>query len=143
MRKVVININKSDILDTVALNSAYVSTDKEHTGERVETIETDNSILTRFWSEMCGNVTEKLRNFIFTGAVNLESMKLELELSNAYDESLTPSVINDLSAAMVAGVTARWFQFRFHDRYEEWDNRSAQLLDRAFSKLCHRKKPTR
>ena len=143
MRKVVITINKSDILDTVALNSAYISTDKEYSGERVETIETDNSILTRFWSEMCGNVTEKLRNFIFTGTVNLESMKLELELSNAYDESLTPSVVNDLSAAMVAGVTAQWFQFRFHDRYEEWDNRSSQLLDRAFSKLCHRKKPTR
>ena len=67
MKKSEIKINKTEILEKVSLSSAYVGTkaeDPDTLYERVSTIEADNQLLSVFWTEMCGIVTEKLREFI-------------------------------------------------------------------------------
>ena len=142
MKKVNIDIKKNNILKDVALNTAY-SDNRAETLERVATIECDDALLTKLWKEVCGEVTEKLRSFTVASQISADSLKLELELSGAYDSGLTPSIENDLASAIAAGVTAGWFQFTLHERYEEWERRVSALIERAVSKLCHRLKPVR
>ena len=141
-----ISIEKSKILEEVALASAYSGAKTEGSPDffdRVATIEEDAGLLSRFWTRMCGTVTDKLKSFITASETTDESLSLTLELSGAYDDSLTPSVKSDLFSAMAAGVAAGWFQITFPSRAHEWEAQSELLLKRCFSKLCHRKKPKR
>ena len=68
---------------------------------------------------------------------------MTLEVSNAYDDSLSASIKEDLFAAVVKGVIARWFRVTFPEKTGEWWNDSETLLSRAFAKLCFRKRPRR
>ena len=146
MLKIIISISKSAILDEVSLNSEYagVKTPGE-TGlyDRVATVEADSLLLSRFWTEMCGEITDRLHDFITSSSISEDLFSLNLELSNAYDPSLTQSVIDDLRGATAAGVTGRWFRFTFPDRADAWTEKAASHLAKAYAKLCHRRKPVR
>lgn len=146
MKEIEIIFNKAKILDEVSLNSEYVgskSTEPDDIYDRIATVEADTLLLSRFLAEMYGNVTEKLREFISKSGSAGEDFTLTLELSNAYDDSLTHSVKEDLFTAVAKGVAARWFRFTMPDRATEWLNESEALLTRAHTKLCFRRKPLR
>ena len=146
MKFIKIFIAKADVFKEVSLNTAYTgakSATENGLFDRVATINADSPILSRFWVQACGEVTEKLKGMIVASESFSEALSVSLELSGAYDDSLTPSVEADLSAAIAAGVTARWMRLSFPDKASEWEAQSAHLLHRAFAKLCHRKKPTR
>lgn len=146
MKNIQISLNKTEIFNKVSLNSAY--TGAKANGEngfydRVATIEADNTLLSGFWTEMCGIVTEKLRDLILSTESDRETFSLTLSLSNAYDDALTPSVNEDISNAFSTGICGRWFRFTYPDKASEWLAQSSDCLNRAFSKLYFRKKPTR
>lgn len=143
MIKIEIIVEKSAVFDIVALNSAYGDASASDKTDRIITLQSDDGLLSGFWRERCGMVTEKLRGFITASTLSADRMNLTLELSSAYDEALTDSMKEDLFKSITSGVTAAWFRFTLRDRAEEWERQSAELLDRAFSKLCHRKKPLR
>ena len=146
MKNLIIIITKSTVLDDVSLNSAYAgakSNDGKASFDKVAVIEQDEAMLSRFWTEMCGKITDKLKEFVAVSSLTSDKFSLTLELSGAYDESMSQSVVEDLKAALATGVTARWFRYTLSDRAEEWDAQSTRLLDSALSKLCHRSKPVR
>ena len=146
MKEIKIIFNKTEIYDEVSLNSAYAGA-KNATGEdiyeRVATVDADRELLSRFLTEMYGKVSERLREFIVESEEREDEILVTLEISGAYDDSLTPSVRSDLFGAMAKGVASMWFRFTSPSRSAEWLAESDSLLSRAYSKLCYRKKPLR
>lgn len=146
MKNIAISLIKASVLEEVALNTAYtgVKTDAEKGFfDRVATIDEDEELLSRVWKKVCGEVIEKLKQYISAINIKDESMELSLEMSGAYDDTLTPALITDIKDAVAAGVTAGWFSFSCPEKAKDWENMKAGLLTNAFSKLCSRKKPVR
>ena len=146
MKIIQISISKQEILENVALQSAYTG-EKASQGaalfQKVATVNADNSLLLRLFDEMAGQITDRLKNFIVECENDESGLALKLELSGAYDDALTPSVKSDLFAAFAAGVVYRWLSFSFPDRAPEWAQKTDKLLERVFTKLYNRRKPTR
>lgn len=146
MKNISLSISKTSILDEVALNSEYAGAKSGSDSEiydRVAVIPQDNEILSRFWTQMCAQVIRQLKEFIGMSQLSESSLSLTLLLSGAYDDALTPSVKDDINAAIAAGVTARWFRYTFPDKLSDWESQSARALDSALSKLCMRRRPIR
>ena len=145
MKKILLKFNKNAIMEEVGMTSAYLGAKSgEEEGKsflKIATIEADRDLLDRFWVEMTGRIADKLKNVIKSNSLSETDFEMELEVSGAYDESLTPSVERDLYASLVAWVTARWLRYTFPDRANEWEAEANSLLERAFCKLCYRKKP--
>ena len=146
MKYFMISLTKVEILDHVSLNSTYMGAkggDDSGFFERVRTIEDDDPLLSRFWIEMCGVLTDQLKEFTTSSSDQADILTLNFEVSGAFDESLVPSIKEDLFAAMAAGITARWFAYTLPDKAEDWNSQSRSMLARAVSKLCHRRRPSR
>ena len=146
MKKYEISIKKDEILEEVSLNTAYTGAktgDIPGTFDKVATIEGDHRLLGKIWGWVCGEVIEKVREFIADSESAENELKIILEMSEAFDSSLFPSVVSDMKAAVAAGVSARWFGYSFPEKAGEWEGLFERLLQRAFSKLCHRRKPHR
>ena len=141
-----INIAKVNILHNVALTTAYAavkSVASREAFDKMATIDEDMEILNGFFSEVCSEIADNLKEFISAVAISGDKFELSLEVSGAFDESLIPSIESDAYAAVVAGITARWFRYSYPERAAEWDVENKQLLRRLLSKLCHRRKPVR
>lgn len=146
MKTLKINITKAEIFREAALLTAYAGLKGDptvHPVAKVALADEDGELAERLWKETTGETAEKLQCFIEGSEIDRENFSLTLSLSNSYDDALTPSVVNDLTASIVNGVTARWFRYALPERAGEWNLQSSDLLDRAFRKLCHRKKPNR
>lgn len=146
MKNIEISISKSSIFEDVSLKSEYAgfkSPDKEALYPRVSTIDADENILSGFWLEMCGRISEILKDFITVSSISSSSWKFSMEVSGAYDDTFTPSVNNDIQSSLSTGILARWFKFTFPERAAEFQQESETLLNRVISKLCHRRRPVR
>lgn len=146
MKIIHISFNKTKIFENVSLASAYTGAKAEtqqNIFDRVATISEDNELLEGFFIEMTGIVTDRLKEFVISTEKSDAEFNMTLEVSNAYDDSLSASIKEDLFAAVVKGVIARWFRVTFPEKTGEWWNDSETLLSRAFAKLCMRRKPKR
>ena len=159
MKIITLSFSKAEIFQQVALATAYTGAKAEPPNnntntsdklisagqlfDRVATINSDSSILSTIYTQVCGEVQDKFKTFITAVDTSLEALTLTLELSGAYDDSLTESVKGDIFEAMVAGITAGWFRYSLPSAVTDLENRCSQLLSRAFAKLCHRRKPDR
>ena len=146
MKNLNFSFEKTGILEEVSLNTAYAGAKSEEEKpifDRVATCDSDEVLLLKFWREMYGMITDRLRSFILSSDFSDAAFSITLELSGAYDDSLTPSVKNDLYAAIVAGITSRWFAFVCPAKAVEWKTESERLFDSVVSKLCHRRRPVR
>ena len=113
MKYIKIEIKQNEIFEEVSLATAYTGAKTESDKafyERVATINCDDTLLRRFWNQACGIVTARFKNFIRESEIKEDLLMLNLELSNAYDDAMTPSVKSDLFSAMAAIVTERWFR---------------------------------
>ena len=147
MKKFEIKLLKSDVMSEVSLATAYAGIKSNATDaatfRRVAAVPTDEELISRFWKEMCGVVTEKLRDFVTDSSQSDTRFSVTLRLSEAYDESLNPSVESDIFSAFTAGVIARWFRYSLPERSQEWASESETLLQRAYTKLYQRVPPRR
>lgn len=146
MKKIIISINKTDIFDKISLASAYTgakSPEEEGLYDRVAIIDADTPLISNFLTEICGIVTERFREFAVAVEQTSQGFEIRLELSGSYDEALTPSVKEDVTGVFVTGILARWFRLTCPSIASSWLQQSCELLDRAFSKLCYRRKPQR
>lgn len=146
MKNISIFITKIKIMEEVAINSAYAgakSSREKGFFDKVATIPEDIAILSRFWTEMCGIVSRRFKEFIVTSSLDNEALSISLEVSGSFDDSLSPSVIEDIREALVAGVTSRWFRYTLPNRAPEWEEQAETLLSSAYSKLCQRRRPLR
>lgn len=146
MKNIIIKIDKEEVLKQVSLNSSYTGAKIEGDiaiFDRVAALESDSVILHRFWLDLCGKITEKLKTMLTQYTISDSSLTMTLELSNAYDDALTESVHEDIFSSISAGVLARWYALCLPEKSREWEIKSGDILDRAFSKLCHRLRPIR
>lgn len=146
MKNIKLIIAKADILADVSLNTAYAGakfSEEKGTFKRVATVEADELLLTKFWHSMAGRITEKLRNFITGVEISEFQLVLNLELSNAFDESMLPSIKTDIEEAFASGIISMWMSLTLPEKSQEWEQRTVGLLDRAQRKLCYRRKPVR
>lgn len=145
MKEVKIEIRREDVMKEVSLHSAY-SGAKDGDGSffsRIATVNEDETVLTRFWNDTCGEVISTLKEFIKETEVNDDIFCVDMELSGSYDDSMTTSAERDLFSSISSGVASRWFRITMPERAAEWETRSLELLERAYRKLCSRKKPKR
>ena len=146
MKNITISLAKTTIFGNVGLNTAYLgakTSGSPSSFEQVATIAEDASLLSRFWLETCALVADKLKEFISSSSLSDDNFSITLNVSGNYDDSLTPAVKEEIHAAVVDGVTGRWFQYTGPQRASVWIQNSAECLERAVSKLCQRRKPTR
>ena len=146
MKNFNISISKAKIFSDVALTTAYTGAKSDSPGmafDKVATIDADSKLLSNFWKEMTGTVMEKLKPFIASVDLSGNDFSFEIIVSNAYDDSQTPSLEEDLNSVFSAGITARWFRFVSPEKASEWEAESSRCLDLAFSKLCYRRPPRR
>lgn len=146
MKEYTIILTKAEIFENVSLHSTYTgakNTTEDTSLMKVATNDSDNLMLSRFWLDICGEITEKFRQFIVKTEINDTSFSMTLELSSAFDESLLSTIRTDLQGACVNGILGAWFEISFPEKSVEAATRCQTLLQRAFSKLCHRRKPIR
>lgn len=147
MKQISIKLSKSAILDEVALTTEYLgaknAVQKEGLYDRVATISHDRELLDRLFTDVFGVITGKFREFIIEMDTFDEGASLTLNLSNAYDDSFTASVRDDIHGGMVKGVASEWLRFTYPEESNFWMDESEKLIERAHAKLCHRRKPRR
>lgn len=146
MKNLNISFHKFKILESVSLNTAYIGAKNSEDSAfflKVATSDDDTLLLSKAWTDMTGEIVDKVKEFTSNAELNDDLFSLSLCLSGSYDDSLSPSVLNDLENALSAGITARWFDFSYPERAKEWYNRAEILLSRVVSKLCHRRRPLR
>ena len=145
MKSISISLAKSEILEDVSLNTAYTgaksSDDKAY--NRVATIPQDDPLLSKFWIETGGRVIDQLKEFVVSSSLDEEKFRMTLEVSGAFEESLEPTVKDDIHAAVTAGVMTRWLRYTYPDKATEWESHTTYLLGSVLSKLCHRRRPLR
>ena len=147
MKELIIKIDKDAIMQEVSLASSYAAAKLENVDksmyERIAAVDSDAVIISRFWTEACGEISENLKDFIVVEVLTADHYEITLQLSNAYDETLNKSVESDLFSSLSAAITGKWFRYVYASRAEEWLMESKALLNRAARKLCHRVAPRR
>lgn len=146
MKILSIIFNKTDILKEVSLASAYSGAKAEAPEslfERVATVEEDNELLSRLWTQAGAAILDKFKAFIISSEISDFQISFSMELSSAYDDSLSDSIKSDIFAAFIAAIMALWCKYSWPEKSSGWDVEARDLLARAFSKICHRRRPYR
>ena len=148
MKKLEIIVLKSDVTAMIDNITRYTGkkTESANPGallERVATVEADSVILGRYWQDACAHVADALRSFIASVQFGREILTLDMEVSNSYDESLTPAVETGIQSLLADIILCRWFRIAMPDRAAEWQREAAHQFDTLLANLYHRKKPKR
>lgn len=146
MIKFKITFSKSKIIDKVSLNTAYTGAkNAKESGyyDRVATIKADRVLLESLVGQSAGLLMERLKDFITVPFLGGDEISFTLELSGAFDESLIPSVTNDLEDVLVTATTAAWMRIADVTKAENWERETSAILQRGIAKLCHRRRPVR
>ena len=146
MKEISIIISKRDVFEEVGLQTSYAGLKNDNNSgfyQRVAALKQDEALLNRFWSIVCGKVADYLQGLVREYSDSADSFSLQLEVSGAYDDVMTPSVRSDLFNAMWSGVGAAWFDLTYPEKGEEWHLKEEQFLKSMLSKLSQRRKPMR
>ena len=148
MNYIEILIEKTKIFEDLSLTSSYtgVKTPTERQAEffdRVATIEEDAPLLNRYWHECNGELASLLRDFIMSADFGEEATFLKLMAGSAYDESLTPSLKNDIISFVANEMAAKWQEMTFPENAGKYAEAATRFITAAKSKLLHHKAPIR
>lgn len=146
MKEIIIKINRNEVFDEVSLKTAYTAAKSEDGNgnfDRVATIDADESLLSRFWRDICGFATDHLSYFVKTFSISSDLFSLTFELSNAFNETETSAITNDIIAALATGITEKWMLVASPSHAPEFATQTLSILDRILSRFCQRRRPTR
>lgn len=148
MKIININISRGEIDAELSKITAYTgakspTADLDRDYDRIATVDEDAAMLNRYWHNAGNTLADCLKGFITGYRIDDSSMALTLEVSGAFDESLTPSVEGDLKSFAAAAMARAWFAITLPDRAAEWEAESSRLLRDASRKLYHRRRPER
>lgn len=148
MKIININIPRSEIDGELSEITAYAgakspSSDLDKDYDRIATVDEDAAMLNRYWHNAGNTLADRLKDFITGFHIDDDTIALTLEVSGAYDESLTPSAEGDLRSFVAAAMARAWFALTLPDRAAEWETECSRLLRDASRKLYHRRRPRR
>lgn len=160
--EITLKINKSDVMQEVAVATSYTGVKMEgdeKAAERIPTIDEDEKHLERFWEECRADLCQEL-----IGLVTYEGMgtiavaplaqstadslpkphyELRLEVSKSFDDALLPSMKLSLFSYFVMGIVAKWYVYTNKKEAGEYADKAATLLDDIHRKAVFKKKPKR
>lgn len=149
MKTIILTATKAEIMKKVGQTTAYAGVKEPSAGEdgrfydRLATIEEDSPLLGRFLTAAFSEVLEQLKDFTVGSAVGDVTLELRLEVSEAYDDSLTPAVEESFRSFLAASVLRRWLQLAWPVRAAEWEQEAAGHLQSMARNLYHRSRPNR
>lgn len=148
MKTLEINISRTDIDRELSKITAYtgvkspIATDLK-TFDRIATVDEDAALLDRYWQTAANTLADRLKDFITAYLIGNDSLALTLEVSGAFDDSLTPSIAGDIRDYMTADMLRAWFAITLPDRVSDWHSEADRLLRDLSRKLHHRRPPRR
>lgn len=149
MKTIILEVARSDIEGNVAQTTAYLglkSPAEEERGtllDRVATVEGDADMLSGFIAEGYATAVERLKGFVTDAVFSEEKVRLTLEVSGAYDDSVTPVMTTGFRSFLVASVMARWLRLSYPEKAEEWEKEAERHLSTMERNLYHRRRPSR
>ncbi len=148
MKTININIARSEIDKELSKITAYtgaksIAGGSQEDFDRVATADEDAAMLDRYWLNAAGMLAEHLKEFITSASADTAGISFALEMSGAYDDSLTPSLKEGAAALVAAAMAKSWFSMTYPEKAAEWEAECVRLLKETDRKLYHRRKPAR
>lgn len=142
-----IKIKKSDVYAEVEKTTGYTGAKMDGDGnayDRIQTTDDDKEVLERFWDEACSATVTQFRQFVTQATTDTTGdFNVGMELSSAYDETLTPSVETSLTSYFVGYIVGKWYKFTNKGESEAYLADAKRMMDDVVAKVYYRKKPKR
>ncbi len=154
MNNITLTVNKEFVYSAIAKISSYAG-DKmvgdDDAYMRIFTTDEDQLMLERFWKEACNVVIGQIKPFIVSVNKNPDSSTVQLannfvatlEMSSAFDTSLTDNISSSLTSFFIDYIIHKWYKFTNKAEAEGYLIEANNFLDDIMQKLYYRKKPKR
>lgn len=149
MKKLILELEKSEVESDVAQATAYTGVKSASGAEaaeifgRVATVDGDSCVVERFVRDACAVVAERLKEFVVSVNYAGSVVRLELSLSDAYDESMLPAARSSFRSFLAASATDRWMRLAYAEKAAEWEQEAVRQLAALERNLYHRRRPRR
>ncbi len=144
--EITLKINKEKVMHEVAVTTAYtgVKMEGDETAiERISTVDEDESHLERFWDECRADLSQELIGLVtYEGECGGE-YELRLDVSQAFDSALLPSMVVSLQNYFVMGIAGKWYVYTNKGEAGAYADKASMLLDDVHRKAVYKKKPQR
>lgn len=141
------SISKASVLAEVAQTSSYTG-DKmvgdEGAYERISTVDENEGELLRFWNESRADVAKTFKTLLVSEGMNAEDSDrydLTLNVSEAFDTALQPSMVLGLFSYFVQRIAAGWYAYTNKGEAGAYADRGSTLLEEVREKAFYKKKP--
>ncbi|MDE6142681.1 MAG: hypothetical protein K2F94_01240 [Muribaculaceae bacterium] len=149
MKNIVLEVARSDVEEMVAQSTAYLGfkspgqADRGEWIDRVSMVDEDRTLLERFVSESFAMAVERLKEFVVDADCSGSRLRLTLEVSVAYDGSVTVAVSESFRSYLAASALGRWLRMSYPEKGAEFDAEAIAHLSTMERNLYHRRKPVR
>lgn len=138
-------------MQEVAITTAYTGgkmDNDENALHRISTVDEDENHLERFWEESRADICQELIGLVafegMTGdTISKPRYELRLDVSNAFDEALLPSMRLSLRSFFVHNIVAKWYIYTNKGEAGDYADKATTLLDDVHRKAVYKKRPTR
>lgn len=147
MKTVTLTADRTAIFEQVARTTGYAGAKRldkdEHAYERISTTEADDDLLAQFWLQSRGCLCHALRRLIVAEGLEGSDYRLDLNLSEAFDEGLLPSVASDLEAYFTNDIISKWMMLVDDAKATDHAATAARILADIQRKLLCKRPPRR
>lgn len=148
MKIIKINIARSATDNELAKITAYTGVKSSPQPsleeiDRIATADNDSRLIDTFWSHAANALADHVRQFIADLSLSDTDLHLTLEVSEAFDNSLTQSITKGAEAFISAHMAKSWFALTLPEKGKEWDAECSRILTELSRTLFHRRKPAR
>lgn len=152
METIEIRIYRNDVYEEVAKATDYTGSKliegDEGARERILASDDDLSVLSRFWEEAVSACNESLKEMLVSGRTVTEQDKgiayhSIIEVSKAFDKTLTGSVVLTLRSYFISSIIGQWFKFANKGEAKDYFMQAAELMEATERLLYSRRKPKR
>lgn len=146
MKRITLSVDKGRVYEEAAKTTDYNGSknDADDRRDKVLITDADNVMLERFWAESASAVNERVKPFLVSVTdPGDNSYSVELEMSNSYDTTLTPSVNSSLFSYFATSVISKWMEFSDKGDAKGYAENAAAMLTDVMRKLYYKKKPVR
>ena len=145
--KVTITVDLTSVFDRVARTTGYAGAKQLGSDadayDRISTTEADEGMLHAIWRECRESVCHVLRRLIEKEGLEGDTYRMDLNLSEAFDEAMIPSVAGSLEAYFVNAVIAGWMQLADSGKAPEYASAASRMLSELQHKVLCKRPPRR
>lgn len=150
METIKIQVAQSDVYEEVAKATDYIGSKLEAGDEaardRILAADADLADLGRFWEEAVLAVNEHFKEMLVSGksvqTADGREYTAEIEVSKAFDKTLTASVQSTLRSFFIASIIGQWFKFANKSEANDYFMQAAEMITATERLLYSRRRPT-